>query len=164
MFAFRPDRGWVGVVTGRHAGGAMARLLLPLAVGAPLLLGFFTLRGQQVEVFGAAAGFATFAVACAVVLAVVVLWTARSLGRADLENARLYGEAVLERARLATVLEQLPRASSCATKKGGWSSTTRSRAAWRSGRTAGSRWSSPMAPTCHRSSIPSGGRSATVRR
>lgn len=108
VFAFRPDRGWVGVVTGRHAGGAMARLLLPLAVGAPLLLGFFTLRGQQVEVFGAAAGFATFAVACAVVLAVVVLWTARSLGRADLENARLYGEAVLERARLATVLEQLP--------------------------------------------------------
>lgn len=83
LLAYRPERGWVAVVTGQHAGGAMARRLLPLAIGAPLLLGFFALQGRQTHVYGSAAGFATFAVACVVVLTVVVLATARSLGRAD---------------------------------------------------------------------------------
>lgn len=107
ILAYRPERGWVAVVTGNHAGGEMARRVLPLAVGAPLLLGFFALQGWQTHVYGSAAGFATFAVACVVVLTVVVLGTARSLGRAD-EALRA---AHATEQRLRSQLEQVGAAS-----------------------------------------------------
>lgn len=107
ILAHRPDRGWMAIVTGRHAGGVLARRLLTLAIGGPLVLGFLALQGQQLGAYTSPAGFAIFAVACMVVLAVVVLGTARSLGRADLA-LRTAHEAEL---RMRSQLEEVGKAS-----------------------------------------------------
>lgn len=84
ILASRPRRGWVALLTGEHAGAAMARRLLPVVVGLPLVLGFVALHAVHAAACGPATGFATFAVANLVVVAVVVLATARTLGRTDL--------------------------------------------------------------------------------
>ncbi len=91
----RPDRGFVSVMASTHAGGVLARRLLPAAVLIPTLLGWLRLVGQRAGLFGAELGLAIAVVANIVLFAVLIAITSGSLDRAD--RRRKVGER-----RLAT--------------------------------------------------------------
>jgi PAS domain S-box-containing protein len=78
LFA-RPDRGLISVITSEFSGGQMARLILPLALALPLLIGWLRLRGEHAGLFGAELGFAFFATANIIIFTILVWVSAKSL-------------------------------------------------------------------------------------
>ncbi len=83
IFCARPDRGLVSVIASDHAGGVLARRLLPAAILIPAVLGWLRLLGQRVGLFSAELGLAVVVVANILVFAVLIGITSRSLDRAD---------------------------------------------------------------------------------
>jgi signal transduction histidine kinase/CheY-like chemotaxis protein/HPt (histidine-containing phosphotransfer) domain-containing protein len=79
----RPDRGFVSVMASAHAGGILARRLLPAAVLIPTLLGWLRLQGQRAGLFGAELGLAMAVVANIIIFGALIAITAGSLDRAD---------------------------------------------------------------------------------
>jgi PAS domain S-box-containing protein len=65
------------------AGGVAARRILPVALLAPLLLGWLQTTGEQSGLYGPELGRALDAVSDALILTVILLWTAAALMRAD---------------------------------------------------------------------------------
>lgn len=82
----RPDRGFVAVCVGSGTGAVVCRRLLPLAVTAPIVLGWLRVLGQRAGWFGSEAGMALTSAAYIIVLATIVLWTAQALH--DIDNQR----------------------------------------------------------------------------
>jgi hypothetical protein len=54
----RPDHGFVSVIVSDHAGGVLARRMLPVAILVPAVLGWLTLSGQRAALFSEALGLA----------------------------------------------------------------------------------------------------------
>ena len=79
----RPDGGFVSVVVSDHAGGVLARRMLPAAILVPAGLGWLTLSGQRAALFSEALGLAIAAAATMFAFAAFIATTARSLSRAD---------------------------------------------------------------------------------
>jgi PAS domain S-box-containing protein len=78
LFA-RPDRGLISVVTSGYSGGQMARLILPLALTLPLLIGWLRLQGEHAGLYGTGFGFALFAT-CNIFIITILIWiSAKSL-------------------------------------------------------------------------------------
>ncbi len=79
----RPDGGFVSVIVSDHAGGVLARRMLPAAILVPAGLGWLTLSGQRAALFSEALGLAIAAAATMFAFAVFMAATARSLSQAD---------------------------------------------------------------------------------
>jgi signal transduction histidine kinase/DNA-binding response OmpR family regulator/HPt (histidine-containing phosphotransfer) domain-containing protein len=79
----RPDRGFVSVIVSDHAGGVLARRMLPVAILVPAGLGWLTLSGQRAALFSEALGLAIAAAVTIFTFAAFIATTARSLSRAD---------------------------------------------------------------------------------
>ncbi|MFL6833975.1 MAG: response regulator [Xanthobacteraceae bacterium] len=79
----RPDRGFVSVIVSDHAGGVLARRMLPVAILVPAGLGWLTLSGQRAALFSEALGLAIAAAVTIFAFAAFIATTARSLSRAD---------------------------------------------------------------------------------
>jgi signal transduction histidine kinase/DNA-binding response OmpR family regulator len=79
----RPDGGFVSVIVSDHAGGVLARRMLPAAILVPAGLGWLTLSGQRAALFSEALGLAIAAAATMFAFAAFIATTARSLSRAD---------------------------------------------------------------------------------
>jgi signal transduction histidine kinase/DNA-binding response OmpR family regulator/HPt (histidine-containing phosphotransfer) domain-containing protein len=79
----RPDLGFVSVIVSDHAGGVLARRMLPVAILVPAGLGWLTLSGQRAALFSEALGLAIAAAVTIFAFAAVIATTARSLSRAD---------------------------------------------------------------------------------
>jgi signal transduction histidine kinase/CheY-like chemotaxis protein/HPt (histidine-containing phosphotransfer) domain-containing protein len=79
----RPDRGFVSVIVSDHAGGVLARRMLPVAILVPAGLGWLTLSGQRAGLFSEALGLAVAAAVTIFAFAAFIATTARSLSRAD---------------------------------------------------------------------------------
>src|SRR5215469_6367109 len=79
----RPDSGFVSVIVSDHAGGVLARRMLPVAILVPAGLGWLTLLGQRDALFSEALGLAMVAALTIFTLAAFIATTARSLSRAD---------------------------------------------------------------------------------
>ena len=79
----RPDGGFVSVIVSDHAGGVLARRMLPVAILVPAGLGWLTLSGQRAALFSEALGLAIAAAATMFAFAAFIATTARSLSRAD---------------------------------------------------------------------------------
>jgi PAS domain S-box-containing protein len=94
VLSARSDRGLTGVLTGPGVGSIMARRLLPLAVGLPVLVGWLWLTGQHSGSYTTEMGFALFATSLIVVLAVFIWRTAVSLNQGEVarNSARKQGE------------------------------------------------------------------------
>jgi signal transduction histidine kinase/CheY-like chemotaxis protein len=82
-FCARPDRGLVSVIASDHAGGVLARRLLPAAILILALLGGLGLLGQRKGLFSAELGLALVTVANILVFATLIGVTSHSLDRAD---------------------------------------------------------------------------------
>ena len=91
----RPDRGLVAVSIGDTAGGALARRLLPVALGLPLALGWLRLEGERAGLYPTAFGTGTYAVLNVLIFVAAILWYAAALSRSDAE--RLHAEQELKR-------------------------------------------------------------------
>jgi signal transduction histidine kinase/CheY-like chemotaxis protein len=79
----RPDRGVVSVIAGDHAGGVLARRVLPAALLVPAALGWLHVRGERAGLFSAEVGLATVVALTMFMFAALIAITARSLARAD---------------------------------------------------------------------------------
>src|SRR5215470_375315 len=79
----RPDCGFVSVIVSDHAGGVLARRMLPVAIFVPTSLGWLTLWGQRAALFSEALGLAIATAVTIFTFAAVIATTARSLSRAD---------------------------------------------------------------------------------
>ncbi|MDQ3996232.1 MAG: hypothetical protein M3303_04360, partial [Gemmatimonadota bacterium] len=79
----RPTRGGIALLTGRDAGGLLARRLLPATIIAPLVLGWLLIEGRKTEAVSREGGVAAFVVAVVGVLVALVLRSAFVLRAAD---------------------------------------------------------------------------------
>src|SRR5262249_35980892 len=79
----RPDTGFVSVIVSDHAGGVLARRMLPVAILVPAGLGWLTLSGQRAALFSDELGLAIAAAITILAFPAFIAITARSLSRAD---------------------------------------------------------------------------------
>lgn len=91
MFA-RADCGLMAVVTGDSAGGVLARRLFPVVVLVFIVAGGLKLLGEHRGYFTVEEGEALYTVLSIGIFGTFVLWTARTLHRADLETKRIEKE------------------------------------------------------------------------
>jgi signal transduction histidine kinase/CheY-like chemotaxis protein/HPt (histidine-containing phosphotransfer) domain-containing protein len=79
----RPDSGFMSVIVSDHAGGVLARRMLPVAILVPAGLGWLRLAGQRAGLFSEALGLAVAAAVTIFAFATFIATTSRSLSRAD---------------------------------------------------------------------------------
>jgi signal transduction histidine kinase/DNA-binding response OmpR family regulator len=79
----RPRSGLAGLVLSSGPGGAMARRLLPTALGIPLVLGWMGLSIQRAGYFGAEVGVGLLVAALLVVITGAIVSTATEIDTAD---------------------------------------------------------------------------------
>ncbi|MGQ0628271.1 MAG: sensor histidine kinase [Phycisphaerales bacterium] len=97
----RPDRPAAMAILSRHAGGSIARRLLPLCVGLPAGLAALYASGLQLRFVDQPAGLAILTALIIAVFAVVVQVTASALNRTD----RLRSDAEAHRTRMLHELD-----------------------------------------------------------
>jgi PAS domain S-box-containing protein len=121
VLCVRPDTWLMSVFVGDHAGGRMARRLLPGLVLLPMVIGWLRLHGERVGVFESEVGVVLVAVTYTVCFLLLVWGSARSVSQTDekrraaehalreSEERRKVAEVVqAERQRFNNVLETLP--------------------------------------------------------
>src|SRR6516162_2877003 len=79
----RPDVGFVSAIVSDHAGGILARRMLPVAILVPAGLGWLTLSGQRAALFNEELGLAIAAAVTIFAFVTFIATTARSLSQAD---------------------------------------------------------------------------------
>jgi hypothetical protein len=79
----RPDVGFVSAIVSNHAGGILARRMLPVAILVPAGLGWLTLSGQRAALFSEELGLAIAAAVTISAFVAFIAITARSLSQAD---------------------------------------------------------------------------------
>jgi hypothetical protein len=84
----RPERGWMAVIMSDRLGGVLARLLLPIALLVPFLLGMFRVVAPKFGLDGAGLGLPIYVLANMIVLMVFVVWYAAALNRLDTTRSR----------------------------------------------------------------------------
>lgn len=93
ILAARPDQGLMSVLTGRGAGGVMARRLLPAAILIPPLIGWLRWSAQMQELIDQVTGLSLFVISNMVIFTFLIWWNAASLNSTDLELQRAKREA-----------------------------------------------------------------------
>ena len=92
----RPGHGLVAIIIADGAGGAVARRLLPIAIGIPCLLGWLRVQGQRADWYDSEFGAVLMVIFSIVIFLGAVLFTAAALNRAD--HARQVVESQLRAA------------------------------------------------------------------
>lgn len=92
----RSERGLMAVLVSNHAGGDVARWLLPAAFIIPTLLGALNLLGQKHGYYQPAFGTALMAVSNMLVFAILIWWTSSIINQTD--KARHSAETNLRQA------------------------------------------------------------------
>lgn len=77
----RPDHGFMAEITSVAEGGAAARILLPFAIGVPMLFGWLRILGVRDGWFSVELGLALVAVMSILVMVGVTVWMASMLNR-----------------------------------------------------------------------------------
>lgn len=112
ILSLRPDVGLMRIVSGKGAGGVMARRLLPAVMIMPPVLGWIRLLGQRRGWYELDFGVAAYTASCMVVLALLVWFIAHDLERLD-QRRRL-----AEERRFLELLEATPDAHVVVDRRG----------------------------------------------
>jgi len=88
----RPERGFMAAASRSTPGAQLARRLLPVAIGAPIVLGILRLEGERAGLYDAATGTFLFASAFMLTVVVLVLRTVALVDRADAERRWIEGK------------------------------------------------------------------------
>jgi hypothetical protein len=83
IMSCQANHGFLAIITGKSAGGAMARRLLPAAILVPALIGWLRIEGQRLGFYDAEFGAALYTVTNMLVFAAIVCCNALSLFRTD---------------------------------------------------------------------------------
>ena len=83
IFFVYPDSWFMKVFRSNHAGGIMARRLLPGIVVTPLIIGWLRVYGERAGVFGSEVGIVFVAVTYTFCFLGLVWWTAKSVNKID---------------------------------------------------------------------------------
>lgn len=81
VLCLRPGEAAMGILTSPHAGGVMARRLLPAAIAIPALLGSLLLAGERAQWFDSGTGEAVVALLTMITLMAIIWWAAIPLNR-----------------------------------------------------------------------------------
>lgn len=79
----QPDRGLAALVLGLDAGGRVARRLLPICLGVPVLFGFGVLELERIGTVDGRIGLGIALIGTAVLCSMSVIWVARALRQSD---------------------------------------------------------------------------------
>ena len=118
----RPERGAMAFVTSDTTGGFLARLLLPLGLILPILLGALRIGGENAGWYSTRIGVGLFATGFIILFLATVWWTARLVFRSDTErkqaeehvrqlNAELEQRVADRTAELSRVNDELRQAN-----------------------------------------------------
>ncbi len=100
LFALRSNHGVGAILAQENFAGASVRTLLPMTIGAPIVVGWVCLMGEKAGYFTAEFGLALMVTLCVAILSAFVLWNARFQGAAEERNKRTESEK-------ETLLEEL---------------------------------------------------------
>ncbi|OKH39475.1 hypothetical protein NIES2119_07015 [[Phormidium ambiguum] IAM M-71] len=81
-----PDRGWIKVITSPYSGGIIARRLLPLVIGLPLILGGSIIITQRNNLLPVEVSIILRSIISILILASVTWWNAKYLNKLDLKQ------------------------------------------------------------------------------
>jgi PAS domain S-box-containing protein len=93
----RVGRGPFQVLTSEGLGGGLSRRLMPVAIGVPILIGWFQLLGERAGFFRSEMGLALFAISNVLTFSILIWLTAIWLNRTDAvvrESERRYRELI----------------------------------------------------------------------
>jgi len=85
-FFAQPWRGPAAVIASPYAGGFMARLILPVAIGLPYIIGWLRQAGERAGFYGTSVGLAAFSTANILLFTTMIWLIARALNRVDAER------------------------------------------------------------------------------
>lgn len=88
ILALQPDQGLMSVLTGKHPGSVMARLLLPFAIVLPFVAGWLSMKGEQAGLYGDVLEMAFFAMITIIFFVTVVWISAWRLKRMEMSIMR----------------------------------------------------------------------------
>jgi two-component system sensor histidine kinase/response regulator len=108
LFA-QPRRGLMAVITSDHAGGIMARRVLPVAILLPFLIGWLRLAGQHAGLYGTEFGLAIFATSNITIFAVIIWLSARSLNRNETKGLSAGKELRASEERFRQLADAMPQ-------------------------------------------------------
>jgi len=101
----RPRRGLMGIIISRTAGGVMLRRLLPLALGAPLAIGWLRIRGEHLGFISSEVGVALVALAYVVLFTAFIWHTAGVLHQSDQRRFAAERSRRQQQAQLAGIID-----------------------------------------------------------
>jgi len=104
LFA-RPQRGLMAVVTSRTVGGVMARRLLPLAILAPFIIGWFRIHGEQLGFYSSDFGVALVTLLYVALFSVFIWRTAEALRHTDQRRIVAERERRQQQAQLTGIID-----------------------------------------------------------
>lgn len=85
----RPSGGFVGLLASQHPGGVMTRRLLPLTLLIISALGWLRLQGERAGLYTSEFGVTFYTAVSIAMFGAVIWWTARLLGRLDIERQQI---------------------------------------------------------------------------
>jgi PAS domain S-box-containing protein len=124
VFLAQPDRGLMRLIRSPRAAGATARRLLPVAILAPVLLGYLVPQAVKLDLLAPTAAELLLVVAFITIFAATILWSVARVDKIDAERQRLElaGRLGDEQAkadkRFRSLLESAPDATIVADPQG----------------------------------------------
>lgn len=106
LFA-RSDKGFMAETTSPYEGGKAARLFLPIAVFAPIMLGMFRLYGERAGLYSAPFGSALFATATIIIFVFLIWKTVASINKSEMALTKEIAERKKAEEALAEGLKEI---------------------------------------------------------
>lgn len=79
----RPDKGIMRILTGRHSGSTSARLMIPIVIIAPSILGYLRLLGENNGFYSKEIGVAIMVLSIIISLLLLILYNTNALNKTD---------------------------------------------------------------------------------
>ena len=101
----RPKNELLSTFTNNDPAGILARRLLPVAIGIPIVLGWLRLTGQRMGLYNTEFGEALFALSNVIIFSALIWWNARMLSRVEADRGQAERALNLSKQRSQALIE-----------------------------------------------------------